>query len=77
MNAIKRFESLKKLVEKKRKLASNYRKKAWVYENSEIEKPIHAYIKWAREYDTQARNIENSGAYKYCKKIAKGRKAGR
>ena len=79
MNAIKRFESKKRLVEKLKEKAKNYR---WaIYNNhsffgdtAEVERTLSHYAKCAKECDKHIRGIENSYTYKLQKDYAKNRR---
>ena len=78
MNAIKRFESKKRLVNKLKEKAKRYRFAVYnaddYFGGMSVEKPISHYIKWAKEYDKHARDIENSYTYKCQKDYAKNRR---
>ena len=78
MNTITRFESKKRLVEKLKEKAKHYRLKVCnaddYFGGMTVEKPIKQYIKWAKECDRHARDIENSYTYKCQKDYAKNRR---
>ena len=77
MNTIKRFESKKRLVKKLKDEAKRYRMATYnrhFFGETEIEKPIGHYIKWAKECEKHARQIEDSYTYKCQKDYAKNRR---
>lgn len=78
MNAIERFESKKRLVKKLKDKAKEYRKAEYFnhsfFDGTAGEKPSGYYVKWAKECEKHARQIENSYTYKYQKDCAKNRR---
>ena len=80
MNAIGRFESKKRLVKKLKDKAKEYRKAEYFnhsfFDDTTGKKPSGYYVKWAKECEKHARQIENSYTYKCQKDYAKNRRKG-